>query len=292
MNIASRSGYRRRARSESSRHIVEQLKFVARATGVMLKDPVSGVERVRGRIDRRGDARAFRDRGLTIEEIYPVDTAWLQHLHEAQGWPWPCPTLSEGERLRAEVMASFAAMGLPENYQNWCDGGPAFTKAAWCLTTHLKPTTVVETGIARGVTSRLVLEALAQHGAGRLYSVDLLPVDSQFHDQTAVAVPDYLRHGWTTLSGTSRHQLPRLLANLDAIDLFIHDSLHTGRNTSFEIAQASKILRPGGALLIDDVYQSLAFRDFVDTTDLHFICVAANENGSYPFGIAIATGAN
>ena len=156
----------------------------------------------------------------------------------------------------------------------------------------MKPTTVVETGIARGVTSRLVLEALAQHGAGRLYSVDLLPVDSQFHDQTAVAVPDHLRHGWTTLSGTSRHQLPRLLANFDAIDLFIHDSLHTGRNTSFEIAQASKILKPGGALLIDDVYQSLAFRDFVDTTDLHFTCIAANDNGGYPFGIAIATTAN
>ena len=72
------------------------------------------------------------------------------------------------------------------------------------------------------------------------------------------------------------------------MELFIHDSLHTGRNTSFEISQASKILKPGGALLIDDVYQSLAFHKFTDTTRLHFACVGGNDDGSYPFGIAIA----
>jgi hypothetical protein len=288
VSIASRGGYRRRARSGSSRQIVEQFKYVARATAVMVRDPVSGVERVRGRIDRRGDAHAFRACGLSIEEIYPVDGLWLEHLHEALGWPWPCPTLAEGERLHAEVMTLFAAKSLPDHYQNWCDGGPGFTKAAWCLATHMRPLTVVETGIARGVTSRLVLEALARNGTGRLYSVDLPAVDSQFHAQIAIAVPQHLRHDWTTLSGTSRRQLPRLLAGLDAVDLFIHDSLHTGRNTSFEITQASKILKPGGALLIDDVYQSLAFHDFTDTTRLHFACVGANDNGSYPFGIAIA----
>jgi hypothetical protein len=268
----------------------KQVGYVARATGVMLGHPLAGVERVRGRIDRRGDARALRAAGLPVESLYPVDADWLRHLHEVKAWPWPCPTLAEGEQIRAEVMAMFAAKGLPERYQNWCDGGEAFTKAAWCLTMHLKPQTVVETGVARGVTSRLILEALARCGAGRLCSVDLPTGDSSFHPQIAIAVPEQLRTGWTLRSGTSRHQLPRLLDELGAIDLFVHDSLHTGRNTSFELGHAWQVLRPGGALLVDDAYQSLAFRKFVDTTRLRWSCIGANPNGGYPFGIAIAEG--
>lgn len=288
MFTASPRRSRWQASSESAGRVVDQLGFVARATGVMLKHPISGAERVRGRIDRRRDSRALRACGLSIGELYPVDVDWLQHLHEALGWRWPCPAVAEAELLHNEVRAMFAAKGLPDHYQNWCDGGPAFTKAAWCLTTHLEPTTIVETGVARGVTSRLVLEALARNGLGRLYSIDLPAVDSKYHSQIAIAVPERLRHDWTILNGSSRRQLPRLLANLDTLDFFIHDSLHTGRNTGFEISQAWRIVKPGGALLIDDVYQSLAFHDFANTTRLRFACIGANDNGGYPFAIAIA----
>ena len=110
------------------------------------------------------------------------------------------PDLARGERLHAEVMAMFAAKGLPEHYHGWWDGGESFTMAAWCLTTHLKPRTVVETGVGRGVTSRMILEALAGNGTGRLFSVDLPAVDSNFHSQIAIAVPGHLRHGWTMIA--------------------------------------------------------------------------------------------
>jgi predicted O-methyltransferase YrrM len=185
-------------------------------------------------------------------------------------------------------MAMFAAKGLSDSYDGWCDGGEVFTKAAWCLTAHLRPLRVVETGVARGVTSRLILEALARNGAGHLYSVDLPPVDSRYHPQAAIAVPEHLRTNWTLLNGTSRHRLPPLLDELGEIDLFVHDSLHTGRNTSFEIDRAWQILRPGGALLIDDVYQSFAFRTFADTTALRWSGIGANPDSSYRFGIAMA----
>ena len=184
----------------------------------------------------------------------------------------------------------FRSAGLSEHYQNWSDGSEAFTKAAWCLTTHLRPVVVVETGVARGVTSRLILEALARIGSGRLSSVDLPAVDSSFHPQIGIAVPERLRDKWTIRTGTSRRELPPLLDELGAIDLFVHDSLHTGRNISFEIKHAWAVLRPGGALLVDDVYQSLAFREFMETTELRWSCIGANPDGSYRFGIAIAEG--
>src|SRR5207244_1813382 len=114
--------------------------------------------------------------------------------------------------------------------------------------------------------------------------------DSRFHPQSAIGVPEHLRSRWTLVSGTSRRRLPRLLQELGEIDFFVHDSLHTGRNTSFEIDRAWRGLRPGGALLVDDVYQSLAFRRFVDRAQLRWSGVGANEDGSYRFGIAVAEG--
>ena len=52
-------------------------------------------------------------------------------------------------------------------------------------------------------------------------------------------------------------------AELGAIDLFVHDSLHTGRNQRFELEHAWAALRPGGVAVIDDIDHSLAFRSFV-----------------------------
>jgi hypothetical protein len=155
------------------------------------------------------------------------------------------------------------------------------------MTLHLKPRTVVETGIARGVTSRLILEGLTQNEVGHLYSVDLPALDSKYHSQIAIAVPEELHGSWTIRSGTSRRELPRLLADLNSVDLFVHDSLHTGRNTSFEIKHAWQALRPGGAVIVDDIYQSLAFWHFVRTTQPGIWLIGANQCDSYRFGIAI-----
>ncbi len=60
---------------------------------------------------------------------------------------------------------------------------------------------------------------------------------------------------WTLIQGSSRRHLPKLLANLGKIGLFIHDSLHTERNVSIEMAL--------GALVVDDVDADRGFEDFM-----------------------------
>ena len=50
-----------------------------------------------------------------VDEIYPIDVDFVQHLHEALGRDWPCTCVSEAEALYAEVMAMFTAKGLPED---------------------------------------------------------------------------------------------------------------------------------------------------------------------------------
>jgi hypothetical protein len=67
------------------------------------------------------------------------------------------------------------------------------------------------------------------------------------------------------MKGLSRRRLPGLLSQLGQIDLFIHDSLHTERNVRFELDQAWKVLKAGGALVIDDIDMNWGFDSFTKT---------------------------
>ena len=139
---------------------------------------------------------------------------------------------------------------------------PALTRAIWCLTRHLRPKKVVETGVAHGVTSRCVLEALARNGDGRLWSIDLPPVDRFWRQQVGAAVGDRYADRWTYIAGSSRRRLPELLSSLGEIDLFVHDSLHSERNVRFELDRAWVALAAKGAIVVDDVDANWGFHSF------------------------------
>jgi len=128
---------------------------------------------------------------------------------------------------------------------------------------HLQPDVMVETGVARGMTSAAILSALRSNDLGRLYSIDLPPLTPGWAQQSGVAVGPELRTRWTYVRGSTRRRLPPLLAALGPIDVFIHDSLHTSRTMTFEFHCAWQSLRPGGVMISDDIDDSLAFETFV-----------------------------
>jgi predicted O-methyltransferase YrrM len=94
----------------------------------------------------------------------------------------------------------------------------------WCLTRNLRPAKVVETGVARGLTSRFILEAMERNGTGHLWSIDLPPTNPELQRQVGAAVEDRLRDRWSYIRGSSRRRLPVLLHELGQIDLFLHDT--------------------------------------------------------------------
>jgi SAM-dependent methyltransferase len=234
----------------------------------MLRHPAQGIERIRGRMDRQSDKRALAAVGMPLSEHYGAAEDWAQRLHAALELPWPCPAATSfgqaWDRILADLTEAGVRVGI-SSYGGWNDGDAAFAKAIWCLVAHLRPENVVETGVAHGLTSRVVLEGLAANGTGHLWSIDLPAVDSALHPEIGIAVPQQLRSRWSYLSGTARERLPNLLAYLGGIDIFVHDSLHTGRNQRFELESAWAALSPGGAALMDDIDHSLAFRTFVDS---------------------------
>jgi predicted O-methyltransferase YrrM len=210
-------------------------------------------------------------------------------MHERLGQPWPCPAHAAFEALWSEIASSLERRGLPTGrgaYGGWDDGDPGLARAVWCLVHHLPAQTAVETGVARGITTRVILEALEHGGNGRLSSIDLPALDTAFHAEIGAAVPRELRARWTYINGTSRRQLPGLLAQLGEIDLFVHDSSHTARNLRFELEHAWGALRRG-AIVADDIERNGAFAKFVRSRpDVSALVAAADDRGAQ-FGILL-----
>jgi hypothetical protein len=188
---------------------------------------------------------------------YDEDENWEQALHELLGAAWPCPETDDFSARWSEAMGRLTSAGVSLGrgaFAGWGDGDPSLARAGWCITRHLRPATVVETGVARGITTRFILEALAANDAGHLWSVDLPPLGRpELREQIGVAVPGELHSRWSDVNGSSRRRLPGLLGELDEIDLFVHDSRHSKRNLLYELELARAAVRSSGFLLADDV---------------------------------------
>jgi hypothetical protein len=243
-----------------------KLGYTTRAARLMLLHPVQGAGRVRGRIDRRHDRRELAAAGAPAALLYGAGPDGPARLHAALGLPWPCETAAKFGPAWDNMVAGLREAGVQVglgSYAGWNDSDRTFAAAIWCVIAHLRPARVVETGVAHGLTSRVILEALQRNQAGQLWSIDLPAVDPALHPEIGLAVPPELRTRWTYVRGSSRERLPSLLAELGDIEVFVHDSLHTGRNTRFELSCAWPSLRTGGAAVVDDIDHSLAFRRFV-----------------------------
>jgi predicted O-methyltransferase YrrM len=123
----------------------------------------------------------------------------------------------------------------------------------------LEPDVVVETGVAYGVSSAFILEALRENGRGTLHSVDLPPLRRRYGEFWGVAVDRTLGSRWNVHRGSSKRVLPGLLGEVGTVDLFLHDSQHTYRNMRREFEAVWPHLRAGGVILADDVERNRAF---------------------------------
>jgi hypothetical protein len=249
------------------------MRNVSRLARVVVTDPGEAWARIRDRFAER------RERG-TPRCRYEVERNWDERLHQILDMPWPCEITSEFWALLPEVMQPFEVNDVRIGrgaFGGWGDGDPGLLRAVWHLVCHLRPANVVETGVARGFTTRFILEGLERNGAGHLSSIDAPPVlKPELARQVGAAVLDRLRHRWSYIRGSSAQQLPGLLRRLGEIDLFIHDSRHTERNVNFELHQAWTALRPGGVLVVDDIDLNRAFSSFTQSSSGHqfLICYA------------------
>lgn len=120
----------------------------------------------------------------------------------------------------------------------------------------LKPQTVVETGVADGRSSWLILAALERNGTGVLHSFDINRTAGRLvgkHPQWQLKILDRRR---------PESSLSRALGDIGKIDLFFHDSDHLYLPQLFEYERAWPLMTAGGVIASDDVNCSRAFLDF------------------------------
>jgi hypothetical protein len=236
---------------------------------------------------------------FTPPDAYTPDRDWEPQLHKHIGVASPPEFASEFWRVWEAFVEEMKAKGVrigPESFKGWNDGDVALVRAIWCLARRLKPHKVVETGVAHGVTSRIILQALERNESGRLWSIDRPPMEPVWRREIGVAVEGKLKDRWTYILGSSRRRLPGLLAGLGSIDLFVHDSLHSERNVRFELDQVWRALPAGGAIIVDDIDVNRGFQSFVRAHPGHFALVCEGEpvrpdprrfNGKGLFGVMI-----
>jgi hypothetical protein len=231
---------------------------------------------------RRGDGPGF-----------VADEAWDEALHQALGAPWPCPPDPALEEVLADIGAVLEARGWGfgrDTYGWYADGDRSLCRALWCVLLHTRPEVVVETGVAHGVTSRVVLEAMGHNDLGHLWSIDLpFPFDHRLHGETAIVLTDECRPRWSYLEGSSKQRLPGLLGEVGHLEMFVHDSLHTAENTLFEMEQAASAMSAGGVMLVDDIDTHTGFATFAQRHPGYqtIICPSGDRHGM--FGIAVNT---
>jgi hypothetical protein len=142
------------------------------------------------------------------------------------------------------------------------DSGPRLRELVGRLVRDFDISVVVETGVAHGHLTRVILEAFTESPKRKrvLHSID---VDPRTRHKDLEDRADWRFH----LIDESR-SLESVFEDIGLCDLFVHDSDHGYENQFREYSVAWDHLRPGGFLVSDDVNWSNAFLDFCTVRNL------------------------
>jgi len=138
----------------------------------------------------------------------------------------------------------------------------------YALCKIIKPKIIVETGVAYGLSTSYILQALYENKSGTLYSIDseFRPWESEL--MIGSAIPDELKTHWKFVKGSSTEKLKDTLESVGKIDIFLHDSMHTYKNMIFEFESAWPYIKNNGFLLSDDILENNSFLEFYTSKNL------------------------
>lgn len=208
---------------------------------------------VRARVDRRRDRPGEYTLTMpteTYEALRSVGYDVTAHLNEVAL-----------EQIALHVQAPNKVAPFHQKH----NADPKLGRLLYGLTRAVKPQIVVETGVAHGVSTAFILQALRENGAGRLHSIDLPPLAVDADRFVGTLVPEDIRDRWTLHRGSVQRLLPRVLRSVGHVGLFVHDSLHTYAHMMWELQSVTPFLEAGAAVVMDDVHRNAAFGDWVGT---------------------------
>jgi hypothetical protein len=255
------------------------MKTALRFLGVLVRNPVEAADRLRNRLAHL-DGRV----GTHPRKPYIDEPAWEERLHAALGAGWPCHCSEQADEVLSQLRRECPPVASGSGHRH--DADSRLARAVWATAVHVRPARVIETGVARGIVSRVVLEAMEHNGTGQLWSIDLPPLHDPWWRESRAAVPRRLYSRWNYIRQDVKRALPKIASRGVGVDLFIHDSLHTAEHMSFEFRHAARLLRSAGVLIADDIQSNDAFAALPGTEWTQRFSVHHEEKDGF-FGVAI-----
>lgn len=203
----------------------------------------------------------------TLDEFYRAASIQTTDSFEALADAGAPAHPSDSDYLR-EAEQAIAGLNHP-----WLDGKypgnwgveVAHARFLYALVRKVRPEVFLETGVANGLSSYLILSAMKSNSFGKLVSVDI-------RNDVGQLVAPTLKDRWELVilgEGNAPRKVEKVIERYRPLDVFFHDSAHTYRAQSREFRQAWVSLRGKGYLLSDDVDSSYAFLDFAKSVGVH-----------------------
>lgn len=156
--------------------------------------------------------------------------------------------VEEGRQLYRTMSLKLSGKVSPVKF----DSGEELGCFLYAFILEVKPKCVVETGVANGLTTNLMMAALETYG-GELHSFDVNPECQSVYKGGG-------KWNFHLLSRNYKKQVREVVNSINKVDLWIHDSDHSHSWQSFEYALAINRLKGSkGFLVSDDIDCTTAF---------------------------------
>ena len=202
----------------------------------------------------------FKDK--TYFSKVTLGTAWA--LITYYYWSRRIGSYSRDDLIALQKTCESIYQRIRENCQSWPKSGWGLQGThgiLFLIARKFRPELFVETGIAHGYSSTIILKAMEMNGLGSLISIDASDHFEICGKTTPIGwiVPEELRKRWSIKIGLSADILPTIT---ESIDIFYHDSSHTEENMTNEYKWAKTNLKHNGILISDDIDDNRAWVNF------------------------------
>ena len=182
--------------------------------------------------------------------------AWLaQGISKADGYLAAREDYSLGDVLKEStgLMSELSDLQAKRGKQDLDLYMPIHTMV-YLICRKMRPLKVVETGVEKGGTSYMMLQALHKNDAGRLWSIDIgshFRYRERFISKIGPLVEDHTKSRWNLVQGNAQEVLGDVLKETGDIDVFCAGQGHTYEVQSHEGGHAWQCIRSGGVFVLD-----------------------------------------
>jgi predicted O-methyltransferase YrrM len=150
-------------------------------------------------------------------------------------------------------------------------GGGANQKLLFFLTRFLKPDIVLETGVAAGHSSKVILKALEKNKKGVLFSSDFPYFRIKNPEKyIGILLDEKLKKNWNLAIEGDEINLKGFFKTIKKVDLFHYDSdkSYKGKKKVFNLIIEK--MSEGSIMIFDDIQDDTFFIDIVAEYDFNF----------------------